>query len=151
MIRSIQDISEAMKDIDFCTLSTRTADGSIGARPMSNNRSVDYVGDSWFFTYENRQMVRDIEQNANIGVTYMSNPGMLGLLAKPGIFIHVEARATLVKDQRVFEAHWDRGLNRWFKQGIDTPGVVMIQATARRIHYWDGTDEGEVELAGAFA
>jgi general stress protein 26 len=151
MIKTIQDISRAMQEIDFCTLATRTAGGSIGSRPMSNNRRVDYDGDSWFFTYEDRQMIRDIEQNPNIGVTYMSNPGMLGLLGKPGIFIHVEARATLIRDKSAFAVHWERSLNRWFGQGVETPGLIMILATAHRIHYWDGMSEGEVELARAFA
>ncbi|MFT4027670.1 MAG: hypothetical protein QM676_12825 [Novosphingobium sp.] len=43
MAKTLADISGAMRDIDFCTLSARTADGSIGARPMSNNREVDFT------------------------------------------------------------------------------------------------------------
>ena len=34
----------------------------------------------------------------------------------------------------------------WFKDGIDTPGLVLIEVAAKRIHYWDGMDEGEVKL-----
>jgi len=151
MTKTLRDISEAMRDIDFCTLATRTADGSIGSRPMSNNRNVDYMGDAWFFTYENRQMIRDIEQNPNVGVTYMGDPGVMGLFGKPGLFIHVEGSAKLVIERAAFQAHWEEGLNRWFKHGPDTPGLVMIQVTARRIHYWDGMDEGEVELEYAAA
>jgi len=151
MTKTLRDISEAMRDIDFCTLATRTADGSIGSRPMSNNRNVDFRGDAWFFTYENRQMIRDIEQNPNVGVSYMGNPGVMGLFGKPGMFIHVEGSAKLILERAAFHAHWEEGLNRWFKQGPDTPGLVMIQVTARRIHYWDGVDEGEVELEHAAA
>ena len=42
----LSHIAEAMKDIDFVMLNTHTKDGQIGARPMSNNRQVDYDGDS---------------------------------------------------------------------------------------------------------
>jgi general stress protein 26 len=151
MTKSLQDVSDAMREIDFCTLATRTADGSIGSRPMSNNRNVDYEGDAWFFTYENRQMIRDIEQNPNVGVTYMDSPGAMGLFGKPGMFIHVEGHAKLIADKAAFKAHWEPALDRWFKEGVDTPGLMLIQVTARRIHYWDGMDEGEVELEHATA
>lgn len=151
MTKTLNDISEAMRSIDFCTLSTRTPDGSIGARPMSSNRNVDYDGDSWFFTYDDRQMIEDIERDANVGVTYMSSPGMLELLGKPGMFIHVEGRARLIRDKEAFLDRWHKSLNRWFKQGVDTPGLIMIHVNARRVHYWDGMEEGEVELALANA
>ena len=149
MTKSLKDISDAMREIDFCTLATRTADGSICSRPMSNNRQVEFEGDAWFFTYDNRQMIRDIEQNPNVGVTYMGNPGVMGLFGKPGMFIHVEGLAQLIADKSAFKAHWEPALDRWFEQGVDTPGLVMIQVTSRRIHYWDGVDEGEVELEQA--
>ncbi len=35
-------------------------------------------------------------------------------------------------------------LDRYFPDGIDTPGVVMIRVHAERIRYWDGEDEGEI-------
>ena len=47
---TLSDISEKMRDIDFAMLSTRTSGGQIAARPMSNNRQVDYDGDNYFFT-----------------------------------------------------------------------------------------------------
>ena len=43
---SLSDISEKMRDIDFTMRSTRTEGGAIAARPMSNNREVEYDGDS---------------------------------------------------------------------------------------------------------
>ena len=45
-----------------------------------------------------------------------------------------------------FAEHWDKSLDRWFEQGVDTPGLAMIEVEAKRIHYWDGEDEGEVRL-----
>lgn len=147
MAKTLSDISTAMRDIDFCVLSARAADGSIAARPMSNNRQVDFSGDAWFFTYEDARMVDDIARDRKIGLAYQSKPGLVGgIIGKPGIFIAVESDAALIRDKAQFAAHWDKSLDRWFPQGTDTPGLVMIHASARRIHFWDGEEEGEVPL-----
>lgn len=147
MAKTLSDISQAMRDIDFCTLSARTADGSIGARPMSNNREVDFTGDAWFFTYDDTRMISDIARDRKIGLAYQGKPGLLGgVIGKPGIFIAVESDADVVRDKATFAAHWDESLDRWFPQGTETPGLVMIHARARRIHYWDGEEEAEVAL-----
>lgn len=149
MTKTLDEISEAMRDIDFCTLATHSGDGSIGGRPMSNNRNVDYEGDSWFFTYEDRLMVRDIEKDANVGLSYLGSAGLMGIVGKPGMFIHIEGRAALIRDKAAFAERWDKSLDRWFPDGPDTPGLVLIQVTARRVHYWDGEEEGEVKLPAA--
>ena len=149
MTRTLADISEAMRDVDFCVLTTRAQDGSIGGRPMSNNREVEYEGTSRFFTYDNHRSVADIERDSSVGLSYQGSGGLLGVVGKPGIFVHVEGEATLVRDKARFAEHWQDNLDRWFPQGIDTPGVVMIEVAARRIHYWDGGEEGEVKVAAS--
>lgn len=151
MTKTLSDISDAMKDIDFCTLASRAQDCSIGARPMSNNGKVAYEGTSWFFTLDDTRMVDDIASDPNVGVSYQGKAGLLGMFGAPGMFIHVEGHARLVKDKLLFAKHWDESLDRWFKQGPDTPGLVMIEVEARRIHYWDGEEEGEVKLPAEVA
>ncbi len=146
MTKSLADISEAMRDVDFCVMTTRAQDGSIGGRPMSNNREVEYEGTSWFFTYDDHRSVADIERDSAVGLSYQGSGGLMGIVGKPGIFVHVEGQATLIRDKARFAEHWQDNLDRWFPQGIDTPGVVMIEVAAKRIHYWDGMDEGEVKL-----
>lgn len=148
MPMTLSDLSEKMKDIDFCMLVSRAQDGSLGGRPMSNNREVEYEGDSYFFTDDDTRMVADIERDASVGLTYAGNPGIKGMVGAPGLFIHVEGEASLVRDKTLFAEHWDKGLDRWFPEGVDTPGLVMIKVSARRLHYWDGEDEGEVKLPG---
>ena len=146
MTKTLADVSEAMKDIDFCMLVSRAADGSLGGRPMSNNREVAYEGTSRFFTCDDARMVEDIERDPSVGLTYQGKAGILGVVGKPGLFVHVEGEARVLRDKAKFAEHWDKSLDRWFEQGIDTPGLVLIEVEARRIHYWDGEDEGEVRL-----
>ena len=143
MTWSLADLAEKMRDIDFTMLSTRAEDGSIGSRPMSNNRDVDYDGDSFFFALEDTHTVKDIARDPRVGLALQGKPGFLG---KPPIFIAVEGRAELIRDRKAFEQHWTKDLEIWFKDGVDTPGLVLIKVHATRIHYWHGMDEGEIKL-----
>ena len=145
-MKTLAEISEAMKDIDFCMLVSRAEDGSIGGRPMSNNRNVEYEGTSHFFTCDHHRSVEDIQRDPSVGLSYQGKAGLLGVVGKPGMFIHVEGEARLVRDKAKFAEHWEKDLDIWFKDGIDTPGLIMIEVAARRIHYWDGMEEGEVKL-----
>jgi len=142
----LEDISEKMRDIDFAMLSTRTAGGAISARPMSNNRQVEYDGDNYFFTCDHHGSVKDIENDPNVGLGYQGKSGALHM--KP-FFIAVEGKAELIRDKAQFEAHWTKDLEAWFKVGIDTPGLTLIKVHASRLHYWDGYDEGEIVLEDA--
>jgi general stress protein 26 len=139
--KTLGEISEKMRDIDFTMLATRGADGGIASRPMSNNRDVDYEGDSYFFTFETTGMVEDIRRDSQVALTFSGSKGLLG---KPGIFIHVQGEAELIRDKAQFAEHWVKDLERWFEQGIDTPGLMLIKVHAKRVHYWDGEDNGEI-------
>lgn len=140
---TMDDIAEKMRDIDYAMLSTRSDGGAIAARPMSNNRDVRYNGDSFFFTYEKTRTVEDIGRDAKVGLGFQGKGGLFG---KPPVFISVEGNATLIRDKAAFKEHWTSDLDVWFKDGIDTPGIVLIKVSATRLHYWDGTDEAEIPV-----
>jgi general stress protein 26 len=140
---TIDDIAAKMRDLDFCLLSTKAADGTLPARPMSNNREVAFDGHSWFFADDSARMVAEIAADPHVGLGYQGKAGMLGL--RP-LFIAIEGNAALIRDKAQFAAHWTSGLERWWPDGIDTPGLVLIKVRAARAHYWDGEDEGEVSL-----
>jgi general stress protein 26 len=139
----LADIAEKMRDIDFAVLSTRTEGGAIAGRPMSNNREVEFDGDSWFFATEDTSMVDEIAADAAVGLTLQGKAGMLGL--RP-FFLAIDGKAELVRDRSLFEEHWTKDLERWWPDGLDTPGLLLIKVHADRVHYWDGEDEGEVKF-----
>ncbi len=131
---TLSELSKKMKAIDFSMLFTRAESGAIAGRPMSNNGDVEYDGDSYFFTSEDTMAVRDIERDPTVALSLAASKGLLG---KPGLFI---------REKAMFSQHWTKQLDRWFEQGIDTPGIVLIKVHAQRVHYWDGEDSGEVKL-----
>ena len=140
---TLKDLSDKMAKIDFAMLSTRTEGGGVASRPMSNNGEVEYSGDSFFFAYDSARTIADIELDTQVGLTFT---GAAGLLGGPPLFIAIEGQGQLIRDKAEFEKHWTKGLDRWFPQGVDTTGLVLIKVHAQRIHYWNGEDEAEIPL-----
>ena len=143
MTRTLAELAEIMKDIDFAMLSTHTQNGAIASRPMSNNRQVEYDGDNWFFACEDTRLIDDIRANPDVGLGFQGKAGLLGM--RP-LFVSIEGKAELIKDKVQFEAHWTKDLELWFKEGVDTPGLTLIKVHGIRAHYWDGEDQGEIVL-----
>jgi general stress protein 26 len=143
---TLNDISEKMRDMDFAMLSTKTKGGAIASRPMSNNREVEYDGDNFFFTLEDTGTIDDIRGDPNVGLSFQGKSGALGM--KP-FFITIEGRAELIRDKDELAEHWTSDLDEWFKDGIETPGIVLIKVRANRLHYWDGYHQGEIALENA--
>ena len=137
---TLRDVAEKVRDIDFAMLLTSTDSGDIAGRPMSNNRDVEYDGDSFFFTSEQSHSIAHIERHPKVALAYAGSKGLLG---KPPVFITVQGEAELIRDKAILAAHWKEDLERWFEDGINTPGLVLIKVHASRIHYWDGESEGE--------
>ena len=135
--KSLSDLAEKMRDIDIAYLSTKTEGGQIACRPMSNNSQVDYDGDSYYFTLRETRTVADIEKDPKVA---------LGFTGDDHFYVSVEGRAELIDDKEEFEDHWSPDLDKWFAEGVDTEGLVMLRVGAERIHYWDGLEQGEVKM-----
>jgi len=133
----LNELSEKMKDLDICMLSTQTIDGQINARPMSNNGDVEYDGNSFFFTYDESDVAKEIEDNEQVTLSFNG---------QNNLFIAVLGEAELVRDKEEMEDHWQEDLEQWFKDGLDTPGIVMIHTRASKIRYWEGEEQGEISV-----
>ena len=73
----------------------------------------------------------------------MALHGKAGLFGTPADDFNSK-RGEVIRDKAQFEDHWQEALSRWFKEGVDTPGLVMLKVHVQRINYWDGEDAGEV-------
>lgn len=135
--KTLSELAKKMQGIDFAMLLTHTEDANIAGRPMSNNGEVEYDGTSYYFTWDESRMVADIEKDDTVALAFQG---------KNAFFVSVEGKALLVRDVAKMKDHWSPDLDQWFDKGLDTPGLVMIQIAATRISYWDGEEEGEVDL-----
>ena len=140
---TLSDLSKKMAKLDFAMLTTISLEGGVSARPMSNNGDVDYDGDSYFFAYAQSRKILEIRADNEVGLSYT---GAVGMLGGPPLFVSVQGIASLIEDKAAFAEHWTKDLDRYFPEGIDTPGVVMIKVAAETIRYWDGGDEGVIAV-----
>ena len=135
--KTLADIAKDMRHIDIAILSTVTSAGAIAGRPMSNNKDVDFDGDTYFFTDASTEVAAEIEANPQVG---------LGYQGKHHLYIAVTGQADLIRDKAAFAEHWNSDLDKWFEDGVDTPGLTLIHVKARELKYWDGKDQGEVRI-----
>ncbi|MCF7752137.1 pyridoxamine 5'-phosphate oxidase family protein [Bacillus subtilis subsp. subtilis] len=138
---TLPELARKMAHIDFAMLQTHADNGEIAGRPMSNNGDVDYDGDSWFFALQGTDMVAEITRDPTVALSFTGSKSLLG---KPPLFVAVQGRAALINDRATMQQHWVKDLEHWFEQGVETPGLVLIHVVAKRIHYWDGHDQGEI-------
>jgi general stress protein 26 len=122
-------IAALLGRLDICMLTTRAEDGALHGRPMSNNGEVEYDGDSWFFAEDGSRKVIEIDADPRVELAFIDT-------AK-ATWINVEGDATIVRDEPDRKrALWKDDLERWFENGPDDPGVVLIKVSARHIDAW---------------
>jgi general stress protein 26 len=136
--QSITRIAKMMADLDFCMLTTKSEDGYLRSRPMSNNGEVEFDGDVWFFSAADSRKVADIEADPLVELTYSDPERML--------FISMSGEAAIVKDVAKKRELWVEDLERWFEDGPDSEDVVLIKVTASVVACWDGEKDEEITL-----
>lgn len=142
---SMKDIRKELQDIDICMMTTRSPDGRLESRPMSNNKQVEYDGDSFFFTLDTMSAVKDIHANPDVCLVFEAYRH----LRLSHLYICVSGKGQLIQDKAEFRKHWVKDLDKWFEKGVDTPGLTLIKVHAEHIKYWDGFDHGEVHFDAA--
>lgn len=138
---SLKQMAKMMADLDLCMFTTVAGRGMTASRPMSNNGDADYDGSSYFFTWAKSKLVRDITKNPHVSLSFVGSKRFKKL------FISVTAKAKIIKTRAKMEPHWNKDLEIWFEDGLDTPGIAMIEVQASHIKYWYGMEEGEVKIA----
>lgn len=138
--KSLKAVAKIMSDLDLCMFTTVTARGIAASRPMSNNGDVEYDGKSYFFTWAKSRTAKDVAKDPHVNLSFVGSKRF------KKIYVSVSGKAKLIKDREVMREHWNKDLEIWFKDGIETRGLVMIEVDATHIKYWHGMEEGELAL-----
>jgi general stress protein 26 len=140
---AIPEIARMLKDIDVCVFATRGHAGQLHARPMSNNRQVEWDGDSWFFAPRDGRLVAELEAEPSAVNAYAVEKGFG--------FISVSGRTSIETDPELKKRHWLEELERWFPNGPEDPNVTLIRVTAEHVDWWGEQGDGSADLREAAA
>lgn len=131
-------LAEVMKEIDICMMTTEAADGHLHSRPMSNNRQVEWDGDSYFFASTESSQAEELGHNPKVNLAY-SRPDEM-------VFVSLAGRAELIHDNAQKKEHWFDELERWFPDGPESDKVVLIKVIGEDAQYWGKDGDGEITL-----
>ena len=131
---SLRHVAEKMKNLDFCMMVTQDGRGTFHSRPMSNNGKVEFDGNSWFFSYEDSNKVRQLEKDHTVSLIFQTDKM---------VFIECYGTASIIKQKSILQDKWVDELSMWFPEGLETPGICLVKVTASRIHVWDKDGESE--------
>ncbi|WP_426059952.1 pyridoxamine 5'-phosphate oxidase family protein [Hymenobacter sp. B1770] len=135
--KTLKDIAAKLANLDIAILTTHTSKGQVSSLPISNNGKVEYDGNSYYFTHEGSRTVQDILENPHVHLNF-EGPRRL--------YISIVGTAHLIRQKAAMRKHWVPDLEAWFKNGIDTPGVVLVHVQANCIKYCEGEEEGELQI-----
>jgi general stress protein 26 len=136
--KSIKKVAELMRELDFCMFTTFSQDGGMYARPMSNNRKVEFDGDVWFFSGLDTRKMAEIEANPHVHLSYVDPKSM--------VFVSMSGKVKIVKDKAKKRELWDKELERWFKEGPDGDDVVLLKVQPTTVAYWSKDGEDQLTL-----
>ena len=140
---AIAHIAGMLKEIDVCVFATRGEGGQLHARPMSNNRQVEWDGDSWFFAPSDGRLVAELRAAPEAVNAYRVEQGFG--------FISVSGRTSIETDSELKKRFWLEELERWFPDGPEDPNVSLIRVTAEHVDWWGEEGDGSADLREAAA
>lgn len=136
---NLQIVGNIIEDVRVAMMTTFGSDGLPASRPMWV-QEVDQFGQIWFFTSTSSYLVQQVRQNPKVHVTFADS--------RKNKFLTAHAMATEVQDHQKMKQLWDPTLKAWFKEGLETPGIVLLKLQMDDAEYWDSPNSAVVRIAG---
>ena len=101
---TLSDVSKKMRKIDICMMTTKTTLGLISCRPMLNYTEPEYDGNSYFFSLEDADVIKELKADNVVNLSFQ-NDGKF--------YASMLGHATISNTKEELEAHWIDSLNKW--------------------------------------
>jgi general stress protein 26 len=115
-------------------LTTQEENGALRARPMETQKAEDGV--LWFFTDARSPKIAEIEDEREVNVSYAAPDAQ--------IYVSVSGLARMVRDKARLAQMWRENARRWFPEGVDSPGIALLEVRMTEAEYWD-VDKGRMQ------
>lgn len=130
-----QKVRQMVADARICMLTTMTADGRHVSRPMAL-QDVEFDGDLWFFTYADSDLVAEIGTHPQVNVAFSDQ--------KQNNWISISGTAVRTDDPAKAKELWNPMLKAWFPDGLETPGLTLVEVHAETAEYWAAAHSSKV-------
>jgi general stress protein 26 len=127
-------LHDLLTEFGVAMLVTRTADGSLRARPMALAQA-EPNGTLWFASDRHSGKVDELESDGHVAVTMQSKMK----------FVSLSGRATTVDDRAKLAELWKVEWSVWFPGGKDDPNVVLLRVDGSAGEYWDNSGASGVK------
>jgi general stress protein 26 len=121
-------LRELLDEFGVGMLVTRTADGSLRARPMAL-AEAEPDGTLWFATDRHSGKVDELAADDHVAVTMQSNTR----------FVSLSGTAATVDDRERLARLWRAEWKVWFPGGVDDPNLVLLRVDGTAGEYWDNS------------
>src|SRR5690606_15324305 len=113
--------------------------GRLHSRPMHAQGGVE-DGLVHFFAYRRSPKVDELEQDHQVNCAF----------AKPDSneYVSIAGIARVTEDWALMERKWTAPQKAWFPQGLETPGICLIEVRIEDAQYWDAPNQAMVHLWG---
>lgn len=128
-------IAELLKGASIAMLTTLSPEHKLISRPMAI-QEAEFDGDLWFVFSEDSPKAQQIKDEAEVNVSFESKR----------TFVSLAGRGRIVRDRAKLEEYWSAGVDAWFPDGIDTPGVALLKVEAESAQYWEASG-GPIKMA----
>lgn len=106
---------------------------------MSNNREVEWDGDSYFFAPTEGRLVSQFKADPAATTTYQAEEGWT--------FVALTGKGSVEDDPELKRRYWLDELEQWFPKRPEDAGLSLVKFEARSARWWTEDGDGEADLA----
>jgi len=124
----ISKLREKIDPIQFCMMTTLSADHNLFSRPMTH-QAIDEDGTVWFFTADESQVAEHLYHEPSTNISFSS--------PSDSIYVSMSGSAVLIKNSQKAQQLWNPIVEAWFPLGPNDPHLSLIKFTTYSAEYWD--------------
>lgn len=135
-----EKVKDLISDIKIAMLTNvDRGQGRLVSRPMAV-QEVEDDGTLWFFADDTSPKADQLEADPTVNIA----------LTSKDTWVSIAGRATVVEDKAKIHELWNKGVEAWFPDGPDSPGVALLRVDPDSAEYWDSPGS-KISTALAYA
>ena len=133
-----EKVSELVKGIHICMMTTVAKDGTMSSRPMAV-QDKPFDGTLWFLTRVTSEKIGEISKDQDVTLTFAE--------PKDSKYISLKGIAAASQDKAKIKELWNPLYKAWFPKGEDDPEIAVLRVEISEVDYWEASSSKLVMMA----